>query len=109
MKRMNYFGFALIMALGLFFTGFGAFVARVDCSEYTGQELDECQQGCREEIRQELSDECMERCERTYWTKWDRQMNKIGNNNKATKRKMFRNIILDKPAIFYSVSGMMIF
>ncbi len=89
MKQTNYFGFALILSVGVFFISFGAFAAHVACSEDIGQELDECQQECREEIRQELSDECMERCEKRYWRKWDQQMNKIGNNNKATKRKHF--------------------
>ena len=58
MKRTNYFGVALIMSVGSYFISFGAFVTHVDCSEDIGQELDGCQ-----------------------------QMNKIGNNYKATKRK----------------------
>lgn len=89
MKPRYYFGVALIMSVGVFLISFGAFVADVDCSQDIGQELDECQQGCREEIRQELVDECMGRCERTYWRKWDRQMNKIGSHNKTTEGNNF--------------------
>ncbi len=86
MKKGNYFLALVTVALSIVFINFGVFVAPANSFEDIEQQRDLCIQDCHEQFDYDdpglwqLSAQCIDRCEKRYWKKWNKQMNNIGND-----------------------------
>ena len=62
------------------------FASLANSFEDIEQQRDLCLQDCHEQFATDdpglwqLSAQCIDRCEKTYWKKWNRQMNNIGDD-----------------------------
>ena len=86
MKKIKYLFTLAIVAILVAFINFGVFVPSANSFEDIEQQRKLCLQDCHEQFDYDdpglwqLSAQCIDRCEKRYWKKWNRQMNNIGND-----------------------------
>ncbi|MDA8408171.1 MAG: hypothetical protein M0T73_15110 [Deltaproteobacteria bacterium] len=86
MKKIKYLFTLAIVAILVAFINFGVFVPSANSFEDIEQQRELCLQDCHEQFDYDdpglwqLSAQCIDRCEKRYWKKWNRQMNNIGND-----------------------------
>lgn len=86
MKKFKYLFTLAIVAILVAFINFGVFVPSANSFEDIEQQRELCLQDCHEQFDYDdpglwqLSAQCIDRCEKRYWKKWNRQMNNIGND-----------------------------
>ena len=75
-----------IFAAPILFISISFFDSPANSFEDIEQQRDLCIQNCHEQFDDDdpgiwqLSAQCIDRCEKTYWKKWNRQMRNIGKD-----------------------------